>query len=137
MHRICPAAASPTRPPAWLSTDAAKAVADLAADLRLRQIDVLGFRFGAEAAMTLAAARPSLVRRLVLVGVPPIDRLPLIPQQTLVLRVKLGIADDSQWSKGILARAKFVDLGEYGADLFEAAPKALARQIAGFLALKP
>ena len=117
--------------------DAANAVADLATDLRLRQIDVLGFRFGAGTALTLAAARPSLVRRLVLVGVPPIDRLPPITQETLVLRVKLGIADDSQWSKGILARAKFVDLAEYGADMFEAAPKALARQAAGFLALKP
>lgn len=116
---------------------AAHAVADLAADLRLRQIDVLGFRFGAGVALALAAARPELVRRLVLVGVPPVERLPLISQEALVLRVKLGAADDGQWAKGMLTRAKFVDLAEYTADMFEAAPRTLAKQIAAFLAVKP
>src|ERR1700692_4991006 len=50
--------------------DAAAAVSDLANDLRLRQIDLLGIQYGAEVALELAAARPDLARRLVLGGVP-------------------------------------------------------------------
>jgi pimeloyl-ACP methyl ester carboxylesterase len=124
--------------PAMSYGDAAHAVADLAADLRLRQIDVLGFRFGAGVALELGAARPELVRRLVLVGVPPIDRLPVITQESLVLRLKPGVGDDAQWPKGALPKAKFIDLTEeYAADLFEAAPKTLAKQIAAFLGAKP
>ena len=113
--------------------DAAAAVADLARDLRLRQIDVLGFRFGAGAALELAAARPELVRRLVLVAAPPIDGLPAMKQESLVLRIKVGVGDDSQWAKTILPQAKFIDLAEYDADMFDAAPKTLALQIGGFL----
>lgn len=113
--------------------DAADAVADLAADLRLRQIDVLGFRFGAAVALELAAARPDLVRRLVLIGAPPMERLPVIRQESLVLRVRLGVADDSQWTRGVLPKAKFIELDEYSDDLFEAAPSALAKQIGAFL----
>jgi pimeloyl-ACP methyl ester carboxylesterase len=116
---------------------AAQAVGDLASDLRLRQIDVLGFRFGAGVALELAAAKPELVRRLVLVGPPPMEHLPVITQEVLVLRVKLGPADDSQWAKTLIPKARFIDLAEYAADLFEAAPKTLARQIAGFLGSRP
>ncbi|MDP8985314.1 MAG: alpha/beta hydrolase [Pseudomonadota bacterium] len=112
---------------------AAAAVSDLAADLRLRQIDLLGLRFGAAVALELAGARPDLVRRLVLIGVPPIDRLPVIGQQALVLRVKLGAGDDSQWAQGIVPHATFVDLAEYSADLFDASPRTLAKQIGAFL----
>ena len=119
--------------PALPAIEAASAVADLAADLRLRQIDVLGFRFGADAALQLAAAKPDLVRRLVLIAAPPIDRLPVIQQESLVLRVRLGVGDDSQWTEGTLARARFLDLAEYTADLFDAAPKTLAQQIGAFL----
>jgi pimeloyl-ACP methyl ester carboxylesterase len=114
-------------------SDAASAVADLAADLRLRQIDLLGFRFGAGVALELGAARPELVRRLVLVGLPPIDRLATVKQESLVLRIKAGVGDDSQWNTGTLPNAKFIDLAEYAADLFDAAPKTLAKQISAFL----
>ena len=113
--------------------DAASAVADLAADLRLRQIDLLGFRFGAGVALELAATRPDLVRRLVLVGAPAIERLPAIKQETLVMRIKLGAADDAQWARALLPKAKFADVAEYAADLFDAAPKTLAKQIGDFL----
>ncbi|MEA3106824.1 MAG: hypothetical protein QOI88_1429 [Gammaproteobacteria bacterium] len=112
---------------------AAAAVADLATDLRLRQIDLLGFRFGAGVALELAVARPELVRRLVLAAAPPIDGLPPVKQESLVLRVKMGVGDDSQWTKGILPRAKFLDLAEYDADMFDAAPRTLAKQIGAFL----
>jgi pimeloyl-ACP methyl ester carboxylesterase len=113
--------------------DGAAAVADLAKDLRLRQIDLLGFGFGAGVALELAVARPELVRRLVLVAAPPIDALPVVRQESLVLRIKLGVGDDSQWTKAILPRAQFIDLAEYDADMFDAAPKTLAKQIGAFL----
>ena len=119
--------------PSMNLTDAAAAVADLARDLRLRQIDVLGFRFGAGVVLELAAARPELIRRLVLVAAPPIDGLPVIRQESLVLRIKLGVGDDSQWTKAVLAQARFIDLAEYDADMFDAAPKTLAKQIGAFL----
>ena len=112
---------------------AAAAVGDLAADLRLRQIDVLGLGFGAGVALELAVSKPELVRRLVLVEPPPLEALPVIPQESLVMRIKLGPSDDSQWARGILPKAKFVDLVDYTVDLFDAAPKALAQQIGAFL----
>jgi pimeloyl-ACP methyl ester carboxylesterase len=67
---------------------------------------LLGVRSGAEVALELAAARPELVRRLILVDVPPAGRSP--PKQPALV---LNAADE----------------------LFEADAKALAAQIAGFL----
>jgi pimeloyl-ACP methyl ester carboxylesterase len=90
--------------------DAATAIADLANDLRLRQIDLLGVQYGAEVALELAAARPELVRRLVLAGVPAAERLNLVKQQRLV-----------------------IDVAEYGGDTFDTAPPAWAEQISAFL----
>jgi len=119
--------------PSSTLTDAAAAIADLAKDLRLRQIDLLGFGFGAGVALELTVARPELVRRLVLVAAPPIDGLPVIKQESLVLRIKLGVGDDSQWARAILPQAKFIDLAEYDADMFDAAPRTLAKQIGAFL----
>jgi pimeloyl-ACP methyl ester carboxylesterase len=119
--------------PSMSLKDGAAAVADLAKDLRLRQIDLLGFGFGAGVALELAVARPELVRRLVLVAAPPIDALPVIKQESLVLRIKLGVGDDSQWTRAILPQATFIDLAEYDADMFDAAPKTLAKQIGAFL----
>jgi pimeloyl-ACP methyl ester carboxylesterase len=74
---------SPTRSTA----DAATAISDLANALGLRQIDLLGVQYGAEVALELAAARPQLVRRLVLAGVPSAERLPVVKQQRLVVDV--------------------------------------------------
>ncbi len=122
--------------PAKDFSSAAAAVADLAADLRLRQIDVLGFRFGAGVALELAAARPELVRRLVLVAVPPLDVVPAIAQESLVMRINLGSGGDAQWTQGTLAKSRFLDLADHGADLFDAAPKALSTHIGEFLTAK-
>jgi pimeloyl-ACP methyl ester carboxylesterase len=74
------------------SADAARAVSDLASDLRLRRIDVLGVGFGAAVALELAAARPDLVRRLILAAVPPMDRKPAAAQPTLILEGGLDAA---------------------------------------------
>jgi pimeloyl-ACP methyl ester carboxylesterase len=101
---------SPTRSAA----DAALAIADLAKDLRLRQIDLLGVQYGAEVALALAAARPELVRRLVLLGGPAADRSPQPKHQRLM-----------------------VDVKAYGDDPSAAAAQALARQIGSFLSSQP
>jgi pimeloyl-ACP methyl ester carboxylesterase len=90
--------------------DAASAVSDLTRDLRLQRIDLLGVQYGAEVAVELAAARPELVRRLVLAGAPSAERLNLVKQKRLVI----DIADD-------------------GEDPFNAASAALATQISAFL----
>jgi pimeloyl-ACP methyl ester carboxylesterase len=111
--------------------DAARAVLDLAADLRLRQIDLLGVRFGAAIALELGAARPDLVRKLVLVGTPTMDRIPAVKQPCLIVRVKPDASDD--WSRGALPNARALDLGEETVSVFDSAPQTLAGQIAAFL----
>jgi pimeloyl-ACP methyl ester carboxylesterase len=77
-----------------LTADAAAAVADLAADLRLREVDVLGLHGGAAVAVELALARPGLVRALVLVGVEPAARLALLEKQSPRPHVSLLAADE-------------------------------------------
>jgi pimeloyl-ACP methyl ester carboxylesterase len=96
--------------PTGSMADAAIAISDLANDLRLRQIDVLGVQYGAGVALELAAARPELVRRLVLAGVPAAEHLPVVTQKRLVLGV-----------------------GDHGEHPFDAAPQILAKQISAFL----
>jgi len=113
--------------------EAAGAISDLADDLRLRQIDLLGINSGARAALDLAAARPDLVRRLVLAGVAAVDGIPAVKQPTLVMRTRLETPDDIAKLKGALPNGKFVDVEDYATDLFAAAPKTLAKQIGTFL----
>ncbi len=119
--------------PSLGSADAARAILDLAADLRLRQIDVLGLRFGAAVALELAAARPDLVRRLVLVGTPPMDRIPHVLQASLILQIASERGSDPPWSKGALPNGRLVELAGHSADPFEADPESLAGQIGAFL----
>jgi pimeloyl-ACP methyl ester carboxylesterase len=94
---------SPTRSIA----EASAAISDLAQDLRLRQIDLLGVQYGAEVAIALAASRPELVRRVVLVGVPAAERLGSVKQPRLVL----GSADrgDDPFGAGSQVLAKQVN----------------------------
>jgi pimeloyl-ACP methyl ester carboxylesterase len=113
--------------------EAAGAISDLADDLRLRLIDLLGIHSGARAALDLAAARPALVRRLVLAGVAAAGGIPAIQQPTLILRTRLETADDIAKLKAALPNGKFVDIDDYANDLFAAAPKTLAKQIGTFL----
>jgi pimeloyl-ACP methyl ester carboxylesterase len=113
--------------------DAAGAISDLADDLRLRQIDLLGLLRGARVSLDLAAARPALVRRLVLVGVLSLDPLPAVKQQTLIMRARLDSPDDIAKLKTKIPNSKFVDIEDFANDLFAAAPKTLAKQIGTFL----
>ena len=114
-------------------SEAARAVLELATDLRLRQIDVLGVRFGAAVALDLAASRPELVRRLVLAGTPPMDSIPLIKQQCLILKPRSDPGEDSQWSRGTLSNSRSLELAQHLGELFDADPKGLGRQISSFL----
>lgn len=59
----------PPPPPAGVAEHAA-ALGDFLDSMRLRQIDLLGHRFGALVAAELAAARPTQIRRLALVSPP-------------------------------------------------------------------
>jgi pimeloyl-ACP methyl ester carboxylesterase len=112
--------------------EAAQALSDLADDLRLRQIDVLGIHSGARAALDLAAARPTLVRRLVLAGVAGAGFAP-IKQPALIMRTRLETSEELARLKSALPNGKFVDIDDYANDLFAAAPKTLAKQIGTFL----
>ncbi|MDE2050946.1 MAG: alpha/beta fold hydrolase, partial [Gammaproteobacteria bacterium] len=60
-------------PPGAGVAEHAAAIGDFLDSMRLRQIDLLGHRFGALIAAELAAIRPNQVRRLVLVS-PPLSR---------------------------------------------------------------
>ena len=101
---------SPTRSIA----EAAIAVSNLANDLRLRQIDVLGVQYGAGVALELAAARPELVRRLVLAAVPTGEHLPVVEQKRL-----------------------HIDLAPYGERPFDSAAETMVTQINTFLRNQP
>ncbi|HEX3842953.1 MAG TPA: alpha/beta hydrolase [Steroidobacteraceae bacterium] len=63
-------------PPGAGVPEHAAAIGDFLDVMRLRQIDLLGQHFGALVAAELAAARPSQVRRLVLVSPPPAAESP-------------------------------------------------------------
>jgi pimeloyl-ACP methyl ester carboxylesterase len=116
------------------ASDAADAISDLANDLRLRQIDVLGMQTGAMVAAELATRRPELIRRLVLIGLPTTDRLPTVKQQTLIMRGPAETADGMHKIKAAFPAATFADIADYAGDLFDAAPRTLAKQIGAFLA---
>ncbi len=111
-------------------SEAAGAVSDLARDLRLRQIDLFGIDTGAAVALELAAAKPDLVRRLVLVGIPTADPLPTVKQHALVMRTRLEGTEGLPRAKSAVPNGRFVDVQE-------AEPQGLARQIGAFLSGKP
>jgi pimeloyl-ACP methyl ester carboxylesterase len=123
-------------PPPAAAADVASlagAVADLAGDLRLKQIDLLGFRGGCSVAAELAHAKPELVRRLVLVGPAAGDRLPRLAQPCLVMSVGEHPRATDAKSLGLAPSAQWVDGSDYAEDLFDAAPQTLAKQFADFL----
>ncbi len=112
--------------------EAAAAIADLAEQLRLRQIDVLGLHDGAAVAIELALAKPALVRRAVLIGNFPEGRAPLVRQPCLVLSIGDAMPGERAGARDLPQGAKHLHVAEYADDLFEAAPKTLAKQFAAF-----
>jgi pimeloyl-ACP methyl ester carboxylesterase len=117
--------------PSFGHADAARAVSDLSNDLRLRQIDLLGLGFGAAVALELAAGRPEVVRRLVLVGSPPLDRIPPVKQASLVIKNKADPSDQAQWAKGALPNAQLIEIPTI--ELIDSDPRDFAGRIGPFL----
>ena len=118
--------------------EAASALSDLADDLRLRQIDLLGIHSGARAALDLAAARPALVRRLVLAEVTGADRFPAfqhapVQHPALIMRTRFETAAGIASLKAALPNSESVEIDGPANDLFAAAPKQLVKQISSFL----
>ena len=95
-------------------------------------MDVLGVGFGAAVALELAAIQPDLVRRLVLAGAPPMDRIPPVKQPSLVIRSKSDL-NEAPWNPRVLSAARVAELPGASADPFDADPQALAKQISAFL----
>jgi pimeloyl-ACP methyl ester carboxylesterase len=120
-------------PPEPGSEDPVGAITDLATDLRLRQIDVLGFDSGAAVAVELAIAKADLVRRVVLVAAAPTERWSLLRQPAFVLTIGEQTAATRQRGRGLPPNARHAHVVEYAADLFTAAPQTLAKQFAQFL----
>ena len=115
------------------AADAARAVADLARDLRLRHIDVLGVEFGALVALTLAASESDLLRRLVLLRIPPLEGLPAVRQRSLILGTAQDARADDRFGKDVLPNARWLELAGDAADPINAAPGTLTKEISAFL----
>ncbi len=113
--------------------ESAAAVLDLATELRLRQIDLLGLGHGAAAALVLAAERPELVRRLVLLAVPPIEEMPVARQPALVLQRRLGSASAVPWVKRFVPAGRVEELADEPADPLEEGPHGFAERVRAFL----
>jgi pimeloyl-ACP methyl ester carboxylesterase len=113
--------------------DAAAAISDLANDLRLRQIDLLGVHGGANVALTLAASQPTLVRRLVMLGLPAGDALPNVKQPALVIMPTRDAAHGHGKLRYVLPNARYVDMADDTEKLFDSDPQSLAAQIGAYL----
>ncbi len=66
----------------------AHALFDLAADLRLRKIDLLGLEDGCDVAVEMALSQTERVRRVVLAASHDVERASAIKQPTLLLRLE-------------------------------------------------
>lgn len=119
--------------PTSSAADAAGAVSDLANDLRLRQIDLFGVQGGANVALALSSARPELVRRLVMLGTPVGDALPIVKQSALVILTPRDAAQRPGKLKAALPNARYVDIADDVEKLLDAEHEALAAQIGAFL----
>jgi len=135
----CGESDSPSATPTM--SDYSAGLVDLLDSLRLRQVDVLGYKGGSLAAVEFALARPTQVRRVILVGVPMLDakereaessspsesgqrlapalrgypageRLPLMHQPTLVLRQKDEFWQETARTDALLREGRRVDLPE-------------------------
>jgi pimeloyl-ACP methyl ester carboxylesterase len=184
--------------------DYAAAIGDFLDQLRLRQVDLLGYHSGACVAADLALARPGQVRRVVLVAAPvftaaerdafdrlpwPVapredgghlaeewqrtlrsrgpgvtlgqlaagcaetlrngpqawwgtsaamryparERLPRMTQPVLVLRPRDDLWEVTPRAKELLPAARFVDLPDQGAGLFDTSPEVVAGHVRAFL----
>ena len=115
---------------------------DLANDLRLRQIDLLGRSTNRGAAIALEPCRGAAgtcTRRLVLIEFPTADRSAEVAQPILVMRTRTRKRPQALAKlKAVVPNARFEDIaGPTPGDLFDAEPKALAKHIGAFLSGRP
>jgi pimeloyl-ACP methyl ester carboxylesterase len=142
-------------PPHPQLEDYAAALGDFLDSMRLRRLDVMGYRAGALLAAELSRLRPAQVRRLVMVSVPvaggPTAPAPpaglaeaaarypwrerlgtLAAPQTLLVRPKDEFWDALARVREVLPGARLADLPEHGDDLLESGAPALARAVRAF-----
>jgi pimeloyl-ACP methyl ester carboxylesterase len=136
--------------------DYAAALGDFLDSMRLRRLDVLGYRAGALLAAELTLLRTPQVRKLVMVSVPVAgeagaaqapppalaeaaarhpwrERLGrLAAQQTLLVRPKDEFWDALARVREVLPGARLVELPEHGSDLLESGAPALAQAVCAF-----
>lgn len=120
--------------------DQVAAIVDLLDSLRMRQVDVVGYHGGSLAAVELALARPEQVRRVILIGIPVTDpayptgeRLPLVRQPVMVMRLRDELWEATSRSEGLLHEARRVDLAKAGPNALEDDSVELAGQVREFL----
>lgn len=118
----------------------AAAVGGFLDQMRLRQVDLLGHRWGGCVAVELALARPAQVRRIVLLSAPAAasartlpPRLAALTQPVLVLRVRDEHWDATPGVQAALPSATMIDLPEPGSGALAAAADRLARHLRAFL----
>jgi pimeloyl-ACP methyl ester carboxylesterase len=145
----------PPPPPPRLE-DYAAALCDFLDSMRLRRLDVLGYRAGALLAAELTRLRSPQVHRLVMVSVPVAaapaaahapspglaqaaahypwrERLSgLAAQQTLFVRPRDEFWDGLGRVRELLPGARITELPEHGDDLLESGAPALARVVRAF-----
>lgn len=115
------------------SMSAAPAILDLAADLRLRRIDLLGVGAGAGAALDVACAAPERVGRIVSVGTRALDRFAAATHPCLVLALDGTRAPPLPGAGARHEHLEWVDAPEYRDRPFLLAPQSLAERVAAFL----
>lgn len=128
---------SPAQP-----ADHAAALGDFLDSLRIRQVDVLGYRGGTLPATELAAARPTQVRRVVLASVPlgaaaptyPLrERLHNLTQRLLLLRPHDDLWEATARARELLPAARLVELRQGDAEPFNLAPAEAAAAVLEFV----
>ena len=112
---------------------AAAAVLDLAADLRLRRIDLLGVGAGAGVAIDVARSAPEQVGRIVSVGTRALDRIAAATHPCLVLALDGTRAPPPPGARPRHEHLEWVDAPEYRDRPFQLAPQSLADRVAAFL----
>ncbi len=138
-------------PQAMSAADYAAAIGDFLDTMRLRQVDLLAHGAGSVLATELALTRGPQLRRLVLVSVPlgstPAgvglaaaaagyalrERLGRVSQPLLVLRPRDEWWDATARVREAQPAARVLDLPDYGPDVFQAAPGAVADAVRAFL----
>jgi len=117
-------------------TDYSSAIGDFLDSMRFRQIDILGYHAGSLVAIELAIARPQQIRRVVLAGLPELarERVGLVTAQPImVLRPKDDFWESTQRFRERLPRARFIDLPEQGATLFDTGADVATQAVKDFL----